>query len=57
MAFPGRQDVDLSVADQLRALRGYAENNGYVVACRNAHITPAAERIHGWQPQLTWRDA
>ena len=27
-----RQDVDLSVAAQLRALRGYAETNGYVVA-------------------------
>ena len=26
-----RQDVDLSVAAQLRALRGYAEKNGYVV--------------------------
>ena len=28
----GRQDVDLSVAAQLRALRHYAERNGYVVA-------------------------
>ena len=27
-----RQDVDLSVAAQLRALRDYAENNGYLVA-------------------------
>ncbi len=27
-----RQDVDLSVAAQLRALRSYAESNGYVVA-------------------------
>ncbi len=27
-----RQDVDLSVAAQLRALRDYAEKNGYVVA-------------------------
>ncbi len=27
-----RQDVDLSVAAQLRALRGYAEKNGYLVA-------------------------
>ena len=27
-----RQDVDLSVAAQLRALRSYAEANGYVVA-------------------------
>ena len=27
-----RQDVDLSVAAQLRALRDYAKNNGYVVA-------------------------
>lgn len=26
------QDVDLSVAAQLRALRDYAERNGYVVA-------------------------
>ena len=26
-----RQDVDLSVAGQLRALRDYAEKNGYVV--------------------------
>ena len=27
-----RQDVDLSVAAQMRALRGYAAKNGYVVA-------------------------
>ena len=27
-----RQDVDLSVAAQLRALRDYAKNNGYTVA-------------------------
>ena len=27
-----RQDVDLSVAAQLRALRDFAERNGYVVA-------------------------
>ena len=27
-----RQDVDLSVAAQLRALRDYAKNNGYSVA-------------------------
>ena len=27
-----RQDVDLSVAAQLRALRDYARNNGYTVA-------------------------
>ena len=27
-----RQDVDLSVAAQLRALRDYAKNNGYAVA-------------------------
>ena len=27
-----RQDVDLSVAAQLRALRDYARKNGYVVA-------------------------
>ena len=27
-----RQDVDLSVAAQLRALRSYAEANGYTVA-------------------------
>ena len=26
-----RQDVDLSVAAQLRALRDYAEKNGYLV--------------------------
>ena len=30
---PGdRQDVDLSVVAQLRALRDYARNNGYTVA-------------------------
>ena len=29
-----RQDVDLSVAAQLRALRDYAEKNGYLVARR-----------------------
>ena len=28
-----RQDVDLSVAAQLRALRNYAETGGYLVAC------------------------
>ena len=27
-----RQDVDLSVAAQLRALREYADKNGYVIA-------------------------
>ena len=27
-----RQDVDLSVAAQLRALRDYADKNGYIVA-------------------------
>ena len=27
-----RQDVDLSVAAQLRALRGFAAKNGFVVA-------------------------
>ena len=27
-----RQDVDLSVSAQLRALRDYAEKNGYLVA-------------------------
>ena len=27
-----RQDVDLSVSAQLRALRAYAESNGYIVA-------------------------
>ena len=27
-----RQDVDLSVAAQLRALRDYAQKNGYLVA-------------------------
>ena len=29
-----RQDVDLSVAAQLRALRDYAEKNGYIVLQR-----------------------
>ena len=32
-----RQDVDLSVAGQLRALRDYAKNNGYTVARESAH--------------------
>ena len=27
-----RQDVDLSVASQLRALRDYADKNGYLIA-------------------------
>ena len=27
-----RQDVDLSVSARLRALRAYAESNGYIVA-------------------------
>ena len=30
--FSDRQDVDLSVADQPRALPDYAKNNGYTVA-------------------------
>ena len=32
-----RQDVDLSVSAQLRALRDYAEKNGYVVARCTRH--------------------
>ncbi len=30
-AFGDRQDLDLSVAEQLRALRDYARKNGYMV--------------------------
>ena len=36
-----RQDVDLSVAAQLRALRDYAEKNGYLVA-RDSSTRPRA---------------
>ena len=51
-----RQDVDLSISAQLRALRDYAEKNGYVVAreyideaesgahCRPAPVPPDAGR-------------
>ena len=37
-----RQDVDLSVAAQLRALRDYAERNGYSIA--REYVSP---RVRG----------
>ncbi len=37
-----RQDVDLSIAAQLRALRDYAERNGYLI--EREYIDEAEER-------------
>ena len=45
-----RQDVDLSVATQLRALRDYAKNNGYTVA-REYLDEAESGRIADW-PQF-----
>ena len=44
-----RQDVDLSVAAQLRALRHYAEKNGYVIA--RAYVDEAES---GGSPYERW---
>ncbi|MDE2896575.1 MAG: recombinase family protein, partial [Chloroflexota bacterium] len=46
-----RQDVDLSVAAQLRALRDYAERNGYVVA--REYIDEAESGRVADRPQFT----
>ena len=37
-----RQDVELSVAAQLRALRDYADKNGYVRSCASMSTKPRA---------------
>ena len=39
-----RQDVDLSIAAQLRALRDYAEKHDYLVA--REYVDEAGERAH-----------
>ncbi|MCY3558652.1 MAG: recombinase family protein [Chloroflexi bacterium] len=46
-----RQDVDLSVAAQLRALRDYAERNGYVVA--REYVDEAESGRVADRPQFT----
>ena len=46
-----RQDVDLSVAAQLRALRDYAEKNGYHVA-REYVDEAESGRIADWRLYL-----
>ena len=45
-----RQDVDLSVAAQLRALRDYADKNGYVIA--REYIDEAERRRIADRPQF-----
>ena len=45
-----RQDVDLSVAAQMRALRDYAEKNGYIVA--REYIDAAALGLVANRPQF-----
>ena len=47
-----RQDVDLSVAAQLRALRDYAEKNGYVIA--REYIDEAESSRIADRPQFRW---
>ena len=46
-----RQDVDLSVAAQLRALRDYARNNGYTVA--REYVDEAESGLIADGPQFT----
>ena len=46
-----RQDIDLSVAAQLRALRDYAERNGYVVS--REYIDEAESGRVADRPQFT----
>ena len=41
-----RQDVDLSVAAQLRALRDHAKNNGYSVVSMTRNIRPVKGEIY-----------
>ena len=45
-----RQDVDLSVAAQLRALRSYAEKNDYIVA--REYVDEAESRRIADRPQF-----
>ena len=49
-----RQDVDLSVAGQLRALRDYAEKNGYVVAASTSTRPRAAASPTGPSSAGCW---
>ena len=48
-----RQDVDLSVAAQLRALRDYADKNGYSVA--REYVDAAALGLVDDRPQFRER--
>ena len=47
-----RQDVDLSVAAQLRALRDYAEKNGYLVARELLAITESRAFIKSFVKEI-----
>ena len=48
-----RQDVDLPVAAQLRALRDYADKNGYVIA--REYIDEASRADSPFQEILVWK--
>ena len=48
-----RQDVDLSVSAQLRALRDYAEKNGYLVA--REYVDEAAKPEAPFKEILVWK--
>ena len=48
-----RQDVDLSVAAQLRELRDYARNNGYTVA--REYVDEAESGLIADRPQFLGR--
>ena len=52
-----RQDVDLSVSAQLRALRDYADKNGYVVARPHVdvHCNAIDTKNCGTRGQWTWK--
>ena len=49
-----RQDVDLSVAAQLRALRDYADKNGYTVA--REYVDEAESGRHRRPPRVPQDD-
>ena len=49
-----RQDVDLSVSAQLRALRDYAKKNGYIVA--REYVDRGRERSHRRPPGVPQDD-
>ena len=48
-----RQDVDLSIAAQLRALRDYAEKNDYLVA--REYVDEAAKPEAPFKEILVWK--